>query len=190
MNDAIPATGTVRKLWLADLGAFRDHLLRLDTRSRHQRFAMGVSDDFLVRYADTSFSLDTLIHGYFAGDRLIGAGELRTLDRRRGEAEAAFSVEADRQSQGVGSILMEKTLLAARNRGVRKVYMNCLATNRHMQRLARRFGAELEYKSGDVVGLVLPAGPNAASVLKEAVADVHGWATAVFDLQRRMIRTA
>ena len=71
--------GTVRKLWLADRGAFRDHLLRLDPISRHQRFAMGASDDFVIRYAETSFNLDTLIHGWFVNDRLVGAGELRGL---------------------------------------------------------------------------------------------------------------
>ncbi|KPL53735.1 hypothetical protein ABB55_17200 [Prosthecomicrobium hirschii] len=179
--------GTVRKLWLADRGAFRDHLLRLDPISRHQRFAMGASDDFVIRYAETSFNLDTLIHGWFADDRLVGAGELRGLPQNAKEAEAAFSVEADWQLKGVGSALMEKTLLAARNRRIRRVYMNCLASNRHMQRLARRFGAELEFESGDVVGLVLPDGPTPGSYFREAVADAHGWTTAIFDLQRRMV---
>jgi GNAT superfamily N-acetyltransferase len=182
--------GTVRKLWVADLDAFRDHLLRLDPVSRHARFGMGASDDFVARYAATSFSLDTIIHGHFEGDQLVGAGELRLLGRSRTEAEAAFSVERDWQARGVGSLLMEKTLLTAQNRGLRCVYMNCLATNRHMQRLARRHGAHLEYEPGDVVGLVLPHTRTPVSIIREAVSDSYGWATAVFDLQARMIRTA
>lgn len=182
--------GSIRKLWITDLGTFRDHLLRLDPHSRHQRFAMGASDDFVRRYAETSFSLDTLIHGCFVGDRLIAAGELRQVGRSRTEAEAAFSVEPEMRGRGIGARLVEKTLLAARNRGVRRVYMNCLATNRSMQRLARRYGADLEFEAGDAVGLVQPSSPSAASLLKEAVADTHGWATAVVDLQRRLLRTA
>ena len=37
---------------------------------------------------------------------------------------------------------MELTLIAARNRGCHRIYMNCLATNRAMQQLARKFTAE------------------------------------------------
>ncbi|MEJ1159787.1 GNAT family N-acetyltransferase [Prosthecomicrobium sp. N25] len=182
--------GSVRKLWVADLEAFRAHLLRLDPHSRHARFGMGASDDFVRRYAETSFSLDTIIHGQFDGDRIVGAGELRLLGRSRTEAEAAFSVERDRQARGVGSLLMERTLLTAQNRGIRCVYMNCLASNRQMQRLARRYGAHLEFEPGDVVGLVLPHQRTPVSVIKEAVSDSYGWATAIVDLQGRMIRTA
>lgn len=179
--------GTVRKLWVGDLEAFRAHLLRLDPTTRHSRFAMGASDDFIRQYAETSFSLETIIHGYFIGDRLVGSGELRRLDTPA-EAEAAFSVEAGWQSRGVGTLLMEKTLLAARNRAVRRVYMNCLSSNRPMQRLAKRHGALLEFEPGDVVGLVLPEVRTPASLIKEAVSDSYGWATAVFDLQARLIR--
>jgi len=179
--------GTVRKLWLADRGAFRDHLLRLDPISRHQRFAMGASDDFLRAYAETGFSIACVIHGWFEGARLCGVGELRLIGQKGDEAEAAFSVEAEWQARGVGSLLMERTLLAARNRGIRRIWMNCLASNRHMQRLARRFGAELEFESGDVVGLVLPDGPTPGSYFREAVADAVGWTTAIFDLQRRLV---
>lgn len=181
---------TVRKLHAADLVLFRDHLLRLDSDTRQKRFAMGASDDFIRSYVQTSISIDTVIHGYFENGIVRGVGELRLVGRSRFDAEAAFSVEQPWQAQGVGSVLLGRTLLTARNRGIRRLYMNCLATNRHMQRLAKRFGAELEFDSGDVVGLVVPEYASAASFLKEAVSDSYGWATAVFDLQRRIIKTA
>ncbi|WP_407049271.1 GNAT family N-acetyltransferase [Methyloraptor flagellatus] len=183
-------TGSVRKLWIADLDAFRQHLTRLDPATRRQRFGMGASDEFVSRYAETSFKLDTLIHGWFSAGMIRGVGELRAIDGGRREAEAAFSVEAGWQNQGVGSELMERTLLAARNRGISRVYMSCLASNGHMQRLARRFGAELEYEAGDVVGLLLPPSPSPVSYMKEAVNDASGWATAVLDLQRGMLHAA
>jgi GNAT superfamily N-acetyltransferase len=179
--------GHVRKLWPTDKTAFREHLLRLDFETRRKRFAMAASDHFIERYAATCFRLDSIIHGYFVGGTLRGVGELRLLDTTSTQAEAAFSVETDWQGTGVGTDLMEHTLLTARNRGVSKVFMNCLASNRSMQRMARSAGAELEYESGEVVGLVLPAHASPTSLVREVVWDSEGWATAVFDMQRRFI---
>ena len=45
----------VRRLWPSDMEAYRDHLLRLDARSRHERFGGGMSDDFLMHYAEHCF---------------------------------------------------------------------------------------------------------------------------------------
>jgi hypothetical protein len=59
-----------------------------------------------------------------------------------------------------------------------------------MQRLARRFGGELEWDCGDVVGLLLPPAPSVGSVMKEVMSDGHGLVSAVFDLQRRLIGAA
>jgi len=179
--------GSIRKLWAADIPAFRDHLLRLDAATRRNRFGMAAGDEFITRYAESSFSLDTLIHGVFAEGRLVGVGELRMLGTSRTDAEAAFSVEGGFQGRGFGSRLMKSVVLAARNRRVRRVYMNCLASNSQMQHLARRAGAELEYEGGDVVGLVLPETPSPVSYLREVVGDGYGWATAVVELQRRSV---
>ena len=178
-------SGTIRKLWARDLPAFRDHLLRLDAATRRNRFAMAAGDDFIARYAETGFSLDAVIHGVFVEGRLVGVGELRRIGR--GDAEAAFSVETDWQGHGFGSRLMAAVILAARNRGIRRLYMNCLASNNQMQRLARRHGAEFEYEGGDVVGLVLPDLPSPASWLREAVGDGFGWATAIVERQHRSV---
>lgn len=186
MNDHSDG-GSIRKLWAADVPAFRDHLLRLDPATRRNRFGMVAGDEFITRYAEASFTLDTLIHGVFVDGRLIGVGELRMLGTSRTDAEAAFSVEGDFQGRGFGSRLMKAVVLAARNRRIRRLYMNCLASNGHMQHLARRAGAELEYEGGDVVGLVLPETPSPVSFLREAVGDGYGWATAVVELQRRSV---
>lgn len=188
MNE-LSRSGSIRKLWVADTAAFRDHLMRLDPQTRRNRFGMAAGDDFVRRYAETSFALDTLIHGIFIGGDLVGVGELRSLGRSRSDAEAAFSVETDWQSRGFGSKLMERVLLAARNRRIEKLYMNCLASNGQMQRLARRHGADLEYEGGDVVGIVVPQTPSPASWLREAVRDGYGWASAVVDMQKKAMPT-
>lgn len=188
MPNHAPA-GHIRKLWPADKLAFRDHLLRLDFDIRRKRFAMAATDEFIERYAAKSFQLDSIIHGYFVDGTLRGVGELRLLDENS-QAEAAFSVEPDFQGSGVGTELMRHTILSARNRGVAKVYMNCLASNRSMQRMARAAGAELEFESGEVVGLVLPPHASPTSLAREVMLDSEGWATAVLDMQRRLISGA
>jgi GNAT superfamily N-acetyltransferase len=189
MQDFLPERGVIRKLWVGEADKYRDHVLRLDPASRHSRFGGGVSDDFIRQYADLSISLDTVVHGFFIDGVMHGAAELRHLGTRSSrEAEAAISVEKEWQSHGVGSALLRRTLLAARNRGFRLLHMACLADNRRMQQLARKFDAELSFDFGSVVGEVESARPNALTVMQEMMADHHGFATAMLDLQSRMLR--
>jgi GNAT superfamily N-acetyltransferase len=189
MQDPLADGGVIRKLWVGEAGRYRGHLLRLDPESRHSRFGGGVSDDFIRGYVGTTFGLSAVVHGFFVDGELRGAAELRPLGPAFArEAEAAFSIEDPWQSHGVGSALLDRTLLAARNRGIRKLHMACLANNRRMQELARKFAAELTFDFGSVVGEVEAARATPLSVLREFVADGHGFATAVLDVQSRLMR--
>ena len=47
MQEVLPDGGVIRKLWIGEHNKYREHLLRLDTASRHSRFGGGVSDDFI-----------------------------------------------------------------------------------------------------------------------------------------------
>ena len=190
MQEPLADGGVIRKLWMGEAGRYRDHLLRLDQNCRHSRFGGGVSDDFIINYVTTTFGLGAVVHGFFADGVLRGAAELRPLGRAFSrEAEAAISIETDWQSHGVGSALLDRTLLAARNRGITTLHMACLANNRRMQELARKFAAELSFDFGDVVGEVAAAPPTPLSVLRELVADNCGFATAVLDIQSRLLKT-
>ena len=179
--------GVIRKLWIGEADKFRDHLLRLDRESRRNRFAGAVSDDFISSYAEMSFGLDAVIHGYFVDGVLRGTAELRPLSADQ-EAEAAFSIEKPWQSLGVGSALLSRTLLVARNRGIKLLHMACLAENRRMQQLARKFDAELTFDFGSVVGEVEAPHATPLSMVKEIIADGHGFATAMLDVQSRLLR--
>ncbi len=53
-------------------------MLNLDPRSRHLRFGGGMSDDFLVHYAENCFGKGDLIYGAFVDSSLVGAAELRS----------------------------------------------------------------------------------------------------------------
>ncbi len=191
MSDPLAAGGNIRKLWVGESIRYRDHLLRLDPASRRSRFGGGVSDTFISDYVTRTFGLNAVVHGFFVEGMLRGAAELRPLGPAlAGEAEAAFSIEQPWQSHGVGSELLGRTLLAARNRGVKRLHMACLADNRRMQELARKFAAELSFDFGSVVGELAAARPTAMSVVRELVSDGHGFATAMLDVQSRLLRPA
>ena len=183
--------GVIRKFWIDRAGPYRDHLLRLDQESRRNRFGGAVSDEFIVSYTQLSLGLDAVIHGYFVDGVLRGVAELRPLGPGlTDEAEAAFSIETPWQNHGVGSALLERTLLAARNRGIKLLHMACLANNQRMVELARKFEAELTFDFGSVVGEVEAPHPTPMSVWRELVADTHGFATAMLDVQTKMMRPA
>ena len=189
MHDPLADGGVIRKLWMGEADHYRSHLLRLDADSRNDRFGGAVSDEFIDSYAGMTFGLSAVVHGFFVDGIMRGAAELRPLGPAFGrEAEAAFSIEAHWQSHGVGSALLDRTLLAARNRGIKKLHMACLANNRRMQELARKFAAELSFDFSGVVGEVAAARPTPLSVLREFVSDGHGFATAVLDVQSRLLR--
>jgi GNAT superfamily N-acetyltransferase len=191
MNEPLPDGGTIRKLWIGETDAYRDHLLRLDQDSRNRRFSSAVSDDFIARHAATAGGVGVVVHGFFVEGSLRGAAELRQLGSVFShEAEAAFSVEQPWQSQGVGTVLLERTLLSARNRGFNALRMHCVADNQRMQQLARKFEADLSFDFGGVVGEVDAARSTPLSLMREALADADGVAHAIIDAQSRLLRPA
>jgi GNAT superfamily N-acetyltransferase len=188
--DALPYDGIVRKMWGVENSRYRDHLLRLDEETRRGRFGDAVSDAFLLDYAERGRGADTVIHGFFVNGTMRGAGELRPIGSPDRAAEAAFSIERPWQSHGVGSALLARTLLAARNRGIRFLHMACLASNERMQQLARKFDAELSFDFDSAVGEVRTPRATPPLRMRDIVADGHGFATAMFDVQSGRLRTA
>ena len=51
MQQPLPDDGIIRKLWINETEAYRDHLLRLDRVSRNRRFSGAVSDELIARHA-------------------------------------------------------------------------------------------------------------------------------------------
>jgi GNAT superfamily N-acetyltransferase len=148
--------GTIRKLAIGEASLYCAHLLRLDPESRRNRFGGTVSDDYIRSFAQPSNLVCAVMHGFFVGGVMRGIAELRPLPRD--EAETALSVEKQWQGRGVGATLLKRTLVTARSRGTKLLHISCLPENRRMQRLARKFNADLKVRSGGVTGtLPLPA---------------------------------
>ena len=170
--------GTVRRLSPQEIDKFREHLLRLDHENRRMRFGVAVSDPFVESYAPQV--RECLVYGFFAGGEMHAAAEMRTIGERwPADAEAAFSVEHDYQNRGIGTELFGRIVRSARNRGISRLYMDCLAENYKMQRLCRKFGGDLHFDHGEVVGRVLPGALTYISLWEEAVEDSHSFAMAM-----------
>jgi GNAT superfamily N-acetyltransferase len=191
MEEPIVDGGAIRKLWIGEARHYRDHLLRLDAESRRNRFGGAVADEMIESYIATAMRVGSVVHGFLVDATLRGVAELRPLGTAfPTEAEVAFSIEKAWQSHGVGSALLERTLLAARNRGITHLHMTCLADNARMQQLARKYAAELSFDFGSVIGEVAAPQATPLSLFRELIADSHGFATAVIDAQARLLRPA
>ena len=191
MQEPLPDGGTIRKLWIGETDAYRDHLLRLDRESRYRRFSGALADEVVARHAATANDIGVVVHGFFVNGVLRGAAELRQNGSLFSHtAEAAFSIEQPWQSHGVGTELLERTLLSARNRGIKSLRMDCLAENQRMQQLARKFDAEFSFDFGSVTGEVDPPRSTLLSLTREAMADSHSIAAAIFVVQARLFRPA
>ncbi len=184
--DDLLARYRIRKLWPLDEAAFRRHLLRLDPETRLARFGTAVNDGFLEAYADTARRIGTVIYGAFVGPEMYASAELRAI-HPVGDAlaEAAFAVEADHRHHGLGSLLMDRIITTAQNRGIGQVHMICMRRNAPMQRLAEKFGARIRLDQGETMGSIAPRGATPLSLLDEAMHDTTDFVTAVLDWSPR-----
>ena len=194
MDDVTHHTHAVRRLYKPDMAAFRDHLIRLDPRTRYNRFGLQVSDAYLAQYADLSFQPGGITYGYFEDGVMRGASELRIFPSGahagHRDAEAAFSVECDWRRRGIGSELMSHVVLAARNRRIERLSIFCLRHNQAMVKLARKFEADLDFDLNDVTGRLVARPPSALSLWREMVDNTFDLGSAMIDYQARVIRAA
>jgi len=184
MLNISPQGGLIRKLCIGEAAKFCEHLLRLDPDCRRSRFAARVPDEFIRNYANTSISLDAVVHAFYVNGVMRAAAELRPLGPvHPQEAEVTFSVEKSWQGFGIGTALMRQTLLTAHSCGLELLHMACLASNGPMLRLARNFNAELRFDNGSFVGEVHPCSATTLSLVGETMAGDQGFVTAMLDLQ-------
>src|SRR3954449_10801750 len=77
-----------------ELPLLRDHLLRLDRTSRHDRFHGFMDDSFITRYAEKCANDGTVVIAYLEDGVVHGAAELHPAEQSDDAIpEIAFSVE-------------------------------------------------------------------------------------------------
>jgi GNAT superfamily N-acetyltransferase len=150
------AKGAVRTLsQQEELPLLRDHLLRLDRASRHDRFHGFMDDSFIERYAEKCANDGTIIIAYIENGVVRGAAELHPPEQSPDSVpEIAFSVETSMRRQGVGIILFRKLIAEARAKRYKNLRITTGAGNEAMKALANKFGAHLTFSHGESTGII------------------------------------
>jgi hypothetical protein len=168
-----------------ELPLLRDHLLRLDSDSRRDRFHGLMDDGFIERYAAKCAEDGTVIIAYIEGGVVRGAAELHPPDQSEGSLpEIAFSVEAAARRHGVGSFLFTKLIAEARSRGYRSLRITTGAQNEAMRALARKFGAHLSFRHGESTGSIDLTQPSQRERARASIATPADVARAIMNLNR------
>ncbi len=181
-----PAFGYVRTLiQQEELPLLRDHLLRLDPESRHDRFNGYLDDSFIERYAARCADDGTVIIAYIEDGVVRGAAELHPPEASSDSLpEVAFSVEASVRRHGVGTILFRRLIEEARWKGFKTLRITTGAQNHAMRALASKFGAHLTFRHGESTGTIdVPEQPQ-EKFAKLAIAAPVAAARAVIDFNQ------
>ena len=187
---ARPGFGYVRTLSQnEELPLLRDHLLRLDADSRHDRFNGFLDDSFIERYAEKCANDGTVIVAYMENGMVRGAAELHPPDEAtEGLPEIAFSVEACVRRRGVGSVLFRRLISEARWKGYRRLRVTTGAQNHAMRALASKFGAHLVFHRGESSGTIDLARQPQADLAKIAIDAPLLAAKALINVNRAFIK--
>lgn len=156
LADLTRPSGTVRTLrQQEELPLLRDHLLRLDRTSRHDRFHGFMDDSFLERYAEKCANDGTVVIAYLEDGVVRGAAELHPPQQSDDAIpEIAFSVESKVRRHGVGTVLFRKLVSVARAKGYKSLRITTGAGNDAMRALANKFGAHLSFSHGESTGVI------------------------------------
>jgi GNAT superfamily N-acetyltransferase len=181
-----PGFGYVRTLSQhEELPLLRDHLLRLDPESRHDRFNGFLDDNFIERYAARCATDGTVIVAYMENGIVRGAAELHPPEQSEdGLPEIAFSVESCVRRRGVGSLLFQRVISEARWKGYRKLRVTTGAQNHAMRALACKLGARLVFQHGESTGTIDLTQQPQDELAKLVVDAPLATARALFNLNR------
>ena len=181
-----PGFGYVRTLsQQEELPLLREHLLRLDPQSRHDRFNGYLDDSFIERYAAKCADDGTVIVAYMESGIVRGAAELHPPEQSDdGLPEIAFSVEDCVRRQGVGSLLFRRLISEARWKGYHTLRVTTGSGNEAMRALANKFGAHLEFRQGETTGTIDLTPQPQAELAKLAIDAPLNAARAVMSFNR------
>ena len=158
----------IRELWPSERPALYEHFLSLAATDRRLRFGAPLSD-FTVRdyVARLDFGHDALFGVLDDELRLLGVAHVA---RSAGHAELGVSVLEDFRQRGIGSALLARAHMRARNWTVAALFMHCLTENAAMMRLARRQGMDIVTESGEADAWLRLSPPDAGSHFGEVFA--------------------
>lgn len=162
-----------RLLTPAELGLYRDHLLGLSAEDRRLRYGTPLSDEAIAAFVAHINLWDTRIIARL-DHRLavVAAVQITVIGGRL--AEFAFTVDEAERGQGLGTALMRRALLWARNRSIPRACMHFLTENQAVRRVARRVGMTVVTEAGNAEADIALPPPTALSIAWEFAAEQAG----------------
>jgi GNAT superfamily N-acetyltransferase len=160
----------VKTLTTAERPLFCDHLLRLDAEDRRLRFGSPLDDHGIRRYV-RQIDLDTgRILALLDDDSQVVAA-VHIAPSKDGAVELAFSVDRAWRGRGLGDQLLDRAILWARNRGLRRAYVYYLSDNHAIRHMVRRANMAIQSEAGESEAslALLPATPF--TLIRELVAE-------------------
>lgn len=176
----------VRTLTPLELPRYRDHLLRLGADDRRLRFGFPIPDERIVDFVDGLGPPGTRVLVHTAPDLEVIAAVQVSMTSSRG-VEFAFSVEAPFRGRGVATALFDRAMLWARNRRIRRAYVQCLSENHAMRRIARNAGMAVLTERGESEGTLIVPGAMPSTLFEELMAESNGFCDVVAKANRRTI---
>ena len=162
MNDTVSAGQMVakcrvRSLINQELPLLKDHLLRLDTESRRDRFNGYADEGFIERYAAKCARRWNHHHGVFRRRRR-GACRRRTASARSVQRLASGDRVQRRSDAAPQGRRQHPVQEADRGRaaelGYEKLRITTGSQNQAMRALANKFGAHLTFRHGESTGMI------------------------------------
>lgn len=165
----------IRSLTTSELPKYLEHLLRLDSTDRRMRFGFAIGDTGIREHVQRIDLRTDYILALFDDDLDVVAAAHIVRARDDDLAEFAFSVDREWRGCGVGCELFNRTVLWARNRGIRQAILYCLYENQAIRQLARQAGVQMTVDAGEIEGRLdlLPATP--LSFLAEHTSECLAW---------------
>ena len=162
----------VRELHAGHRDEILGHLLQLDDKDRRLRFGTQTPDEVINHYVEhLDFNKDT-VFGIFDDDlKLVGMAHLAYLPESKGQTRAAefgVSVLPAGRAQGLGTALLQRSAVHARNTRIETLYVHCLASNKAMMHLAQKAGMRVEYAYGDADAYLKLSPASPATIVEEA----------------------
>lgn len=123
------------------------HLLALSVADRWLRFGRSLAPSAIAAHVDSiDFARDAIVGIHDDQDLLVGAAHV-AFDTD--PAEVALSVLPAWRACGLGSVLFATAVAQAARRGVARLYMQFLASNSPILRIAERFGMDVRLRGRD-----------------------------------------
>jgi RimJ/RimL family protein N-acetyltransferase len=187
VGQAVP----VRELHAGHREEILQHLLQLNEEDRRLRFGTQTPDEVIQRYvAHLEFNKDTIFGIFGSNLKLIGMAHLAYLPEIKGQARAAefgVSVLPEGRSQGLGTALLQRSAVHARNTRIETLFVHCLSSNKAMMHLAQKAGMSIEYAHGDADAYLKLPPANSSTIVEEA-ADEQ-WADMDYALKQNLKRS-